>query len=93
MGILNAIRCALIEFVNMFIEHVLDNILNVIAFIVGLLPPMPLPDVRLEWGEFGQAVGYFVPVSTLIGHFALFLAIYGIWTSYEYIMRLIKLIK
>ena len=93
MGILNSVKCALIEVMNVFIEHVLNNVLAAIGAIVGLLPSLPLPDVRLEWGQFGSAIGYFLPVGTMIGHFALMVALVGVWYSYEYIMRLLRMIK
>lgn len=93
MGVLDSIKCALIEVLNMFIEHVLNNVLRLIAWLIGLLPSLPLPNVELVWGEFGSAVGYFIPVGTLVSHFSMMLVLVIVWYGYEYIMRWIKMIK
>lgn len=92
-GILNAIKCALIEFANMLIEHVLNNILAMVILIIGVLPTFPIPINPINWGDFGVAIGYFIPIGTMAQHFTLMLALMIIWYSYEYIMRLIKMIK
>lgn len=93
MSFFNAVKCALIEFANMLIEHVLNNFLSMIALIIGLLPSLPLPQNNLVWGDFGRSIGYFIPLGTMAQHFTLMLALMIIWYSYEYIMRLIKMIK
>lgn len=93
MGVLDSIKCALIEIINMFTESVLQKIINAIAWIIGLLPSFPIENEPLQWGEFGKAIGYFLPIGTLLQHFLLMLALMIIWYSYEYIMRWVKMIK
>lgn len=94
MGIFNALKCALIEFANMLIEHVLNNILSAIAFVIDLLPSVDFyEDSTFEMGEFGRSIGYFVPVGTMMQHFVIMLGLLLIWFSWEYVMRWIKMIK
>lgn len=93
MAVFNAIKCALIEFCNILIEHVLNNILNAIAAVISILPKMPIPIDPLNWGDFGKYLAYFIPVGTMVQHFTLMLGLMLVWYSYEYIMRLIKMIK
>lgn len=93
MGVFDSIKCALIELINMLIEHVLNNTLSMIALIIGVLPSLPIPIEPINWGAFGVAIGYFIPIGTLAQHFTLMLALMILWYSYEYIMRLIKMIK
>lgn len=93
MGVFNAIKCALIDIVNALIEHVLNNILSMISTIIGILPQMPIPVEPLNWGDFGNSLAYFIPIGTLVQHFTLMLGLMILWYSYEYIMRLIKMIK
>lgn len=93
MDILQMIKCALIEFFNMIIDHILNNALSIIEFLIGLLPSLPLPTPSLIWGEFGVMIGYFVPVGSLVKHFTLMLSLVSVYYAYEYIMRWIKMIK
>jgi len=93
MGILDSIKCALIEFFNFLIEHVLNNILSLIAAVIGFLPSLPINSSPLDWGVFGNAVGYFLPIGTMVQHFVLMLSLMALWYSYEHIMRWIKMIK
>lgn len=93
MGVFEAIKCALIEVANALIQHVLNNILSMIAAIISILPKMPIPIDPLNWGDFGASLAYFIPISTMVQHFVLMLGLMVLWYSYEYIMRLIKMIK
>ncbi|GAB0171937.1 hypothetical protein LSPCS325_53740 [Lysinibacillus sp. CTST325] len=93
MGIFDSIKCALIELCNLLIEHVLNNLLSAIAWVIGLLPSFPIENEPLQWGEFGKSLGYFFPLGTMAQHFVLMLTVIAIWYAYEYIMRWIKMIK
>lgn len=89
----DTIKCVLIEFTNMLIEHILNNILTMIATIVSFLPKIPISPEPMNWGPFGSAIGYVIPIGQMAQHFVLMLGLVAIWYSYEYIMRLIKMIK
>lgn len=94
MAVFNAIKCALIEFVNLLIDHVLNNVLGAIAFVIALLPSVDFfGDSQQISGDFGKYLGYFIPVGTLMAHFVGMLGLLVIWYSYEYVMRWIKMIK
>lgn len=93
MGILNAVMCALIKVWNLIQDHLIETLVNLIAGALDLLPSIPIESEELVWGEFGRAIGYFLPISTMLQHFTLFLGLMLVWYSYEYIMRLIKMIK
>jgi hypothetical protein len=93
MSILYAIWCALIKFTNLLIDYVLESITNAIAWLIALLPSFPVIFEPIEWGDFGNAVGYFLPIAEMIMHFSLMLALIIIWYSVQHIMRLIRLIK
>lgn len=93
MDIFNAIWCAIIKVFNLIVEHLLQTIIEAIAWVIDLLPSSPLPDTIIVWGEFGRSIGYFLPVGTFIQHFIIMLALVLVWYAYEYILRLIKMIK
>lgn len=93
MDILNAIWCALIKFWNAIQEHVIQNVVDLIAWLIALLPSLPITNEPLPWGDFGKAIGYFIPVGTMAQHFSLMLTVMIVWYSYEYAMRWVKMIK
>lgn len=93
MGILNAIRCALVKVWNVIQEHILQNGVDIIGWIIGLLPSLPFEIQPIEWGEFGKLIGYLLPLGTMAQHFSLMLVLMALWYGYEYIMRFVKLIK
>lgn len=93
MDILTPIWCALVKFWNAIQEHILQNAIDLIAWIISLLPSLEIGNEQLQWGEFGNAIGYFIPVATMVQHFTFMLGIMAIWYSYEYIMRWVKMIK
>lgn len=93
MGIFDMIWCALVKFVNMLSENVLQHVINAIAWVIGLLPSLPFAFPEVPWGDFGKSVGYFIPIGTIIQHFVMMLALVVIWYGVEYVMRWIKMIK
>lgn len=93
MSILDSIVCALIKLWNLFQEYILQIIIDFIGMLIGLLPSLPIPSEPVEWGEFGKAIGYFLPISSMVQHFVMMLGLMILWYSYEYIMRWIKMIK
>lgn len=93
MGIFDAIWCAIVKVVNEVSEQVLQRVIDGIAWVIALLPSLPIGNEPLPWGDFGRSVGYFIPISTMVQHFVLMLAIMIVWYGVEYAMRWIKMIK
>lgn len=92
-GILDVIKCALIDVLNLIIEYGLDTIVFAIAWAIAILPSLPFESVQVAWGTMGNSIGYFIPISQMLSHFSLMLGIMVIWYSVQHIMRLVKLIK
>lgn len=93
MGIFEMIWCALVRFINALSEHVLQKIIDGVAWAIGLLPSLPLKAEPMDWGLFGASVGYFLPVGTMAQHFVIMLSIVALWYAVETIMRWIKMVK
>ena len=91
--IFDQVICLVIKICNLLIEHVLNNILALIAFIINLLPSFPIESQPLDWGVFGTSIGYFLPLGTMTQHFVLLLGLMAVWYAIEYVMRWIKMIK
>lgn len=90
---MDTILCALTKFLNLIVEYVLDTILFALGWLLGLLPKLPVTIEPIEWGTFGQSVGYFLPVNKMMLHFTLMLGLMALWYSVQHFMRLIKMIK
>lgn len=93
MGILNAVWCACIKVINAIIDHGIDTLINTLAWLIALLPSLPIQFQPLQWGPFGNLIGYFIPISTMLTHFTIMLGVVILWYSYQHIMRLVRLIK
>ena len=93
MGVLDAVWCALVKIINLVVEFVIDNVLGAIAWVIGLLPKLPVDAQPLDWGLFGDSIGYFLPIGTMAQHFVLFLGLMALWYAVETILRWTKTIK
>lgn len=93
MAILNAIFCALIKVINALTDHVLDTITSTLGWVIALLPSVPWSFEPLQWGSFGQAVGYFIPIPTMLTHFTLMLALVIVWFGIQHILRIVRMVK
>lgn len=93
MGILNALFCALIKFCNLLIEHLLGSVIEAMGWLVSLLPSIPWSFPVLQWGAFGDIVGYFIPIPEMLTHFAMMLVLVTVWFSVQHILRIVRAIK
>lgn len=81
------------NFVAPIINFIIDLLVDIITFITGLLPQTPFNFQPVEWGVFGHAVGYFIPVGDMITHLALILTAVGLWYVVRWLLRLIRMIQ
>lgn len=58
-----------------------------------LLPDTPFKFEPIEWGSFGKALGYFVPIKMMAGSFALLLLSIGGYYAIRTILRWIKMVQ
>ena len=93
MGIFHAVWCAIVKVINALTDTVLDTIIEVIASIIMILPSIPIFFQPVEWGPFGNLVGYFIPISEMLAHFTLMLTLVAVWYTVQHILRLVRMIK
>lgn len=93
MNILYSIWCAIVKIINAITETALQTIIEVIASIISILPSIPIMFQPVEWGPFGNLVGYFIPISQMLGHFTLMLTLVAVWYTVQHILRLVRMIK
>ncbi|HEX5519996.1 MAG TPA: hypothetical protein VFX18_06110 [Candidatus Nitrosocosmicus sp.] len=91
--IVNQILCLIIPFINFLLRILFGWWIDLIIFILQFLPPSPFEFEPVQWGEFGKAVGYFIPVAKMINHFALLLVSITIWYAVQHILRILRMVR
>ena len=87
------ILCALKSFANWLLDGI-GYILNfLLGWLINLLPSTPFQFEKVEWGPFGQLIGYFIPVADMFTHFSLILIAVGVYYVMRHLLRLVKMVK
>lgn len=85
--------CALKAFANWLIDG-LGWILNfLLGWLLALLPNTPFQFDKVEWGPFGQLVGYFIPVADMLTHLTLILMAVGVYYVLRHLLRLVRMVQ
>src|SRR5690625_3226683 len=93
MDFLSWLWCILKSFFYFIIEKLL-TILDIIAqFVLLILPDSPFDFKPVDLGDFGNIVGFFIPVSTLISHFLGILTAISFYYGVRYLLRLIRQVQ
>lgn len=93
MGILEFLKCILIDFTNDLMKYTIGWLIDAIAFLITLLPDTPFTFEYIEWGDFGNFIGYFIPVGDMITHMGYILTAITLWYGVQHAMRLVKAIR
>lgn len=91
--LMHILWCFFVKVLNFLIDYVLDSIFYVLAWALNLLPTVPILAEPLDWGVFGDAVGYFIPISSMIAHFSSMLLMMILWFTVQHILRIAKQIQ
>ena len=74
-----------------FVINNLLTLLDLIAqFALFLLPNTPFKFEQVEWGIFGNVVGYYIPVAKILQHFIVILTAISIYYGIRYLLKMIK---
>lgn len=84
--------CALIKFANILISFLFSWWVELLIWVLDLLPEADFSADPLEWGVFGTSLGYFIPVGTMALHFASILGALTLYFAVQHILRLVKMI-
>jgi hypothetical protein len=90
---LDTILCALQSFWYWIVDQTGTLMNGIIGTLLLLLPNTPFEFERVDWGVFGQAVGYFIPVSQMAADFVLLLAAILIYYAIRHFLRLLQMVK
>lgn len=93
MNIFEQILCALKEFLVWLIDG-LGWIMNfLLGWLLMLLPNTPFVFEPIEWGAFGQLIGYFIPVADMFTHLTLILVAVGLYYLIRHLLRVIRMVQ
>jgi len=77
----------------MLIDYVLETITDTLGWLIALLPSIPWEFKPLQWGEFGNLIGYFIPIPEMLTHFSMILILVILWYGIQHILRIVRMVK
>lgn len=90
---LEGIKCLLIKLFNLIFNQTFEWIIDIMVWVLQLLPETPFVFEPIQWGAFGDAVGYFVPIQTMLVHLSYILSALVVWYAIQHIVRMLKIIR
>lgn len=93
MDLIYWIWCILRNFFAWIVENLFSLIDIIASFVLEFLPDSPFKFEPIEWGAFGNIIGFFIPVATILLHFTAILTSITIYYGVRYLLRLIKQIE
>lgn len=85
--------CLVIKILNFIFAVVFSWWIDLLIFMLSFLPSSPIQFEPIKWGTFGNLVGYFIPVQTMIEHFAGILAALTVWYAIQHILRILRMVR
>lgn len=90
---LDGLICILIKFVNLLFSVLFSWWIDMLIFMLAFLPESPIKFEPIKWGEFGNIVGYFIPVATMASHFAAILMAVTLWYALQHVLRILRMVR
>ena len=79
------------------LEKILNGLIDVLVailnFFLALLPDTPFDFEPLNWGKFGQAIGAFFPLSSMVTHMATILTAFSLYYVVRWALRIIRQVR
>lgn len=85
--------CLLIKIANFFMAIFFSWWIDLLIFILSFLPPSPIQFQPIEWGTFGNLIGYYIPVEAMTKHFAAILTALTVWYAVQHILRILRMVR
>lgn len=90
---LDGLVCLLIQFTNILFKVLFGWWIDMLIFILSFLPPSPIKFEPIEWGSFGNFIGYFLPVGDMATHFATILLALTGWYAIQHVLRILRMVR
>jgi hypothetical protein len=86
--------CAMKGLFNWIVENLFTVLDLILSTLLAILPSSPFDfSKRLEWGEFGQLVGYFFPIADMMTSFSLILVTIALYYGIRHLLRIVRAVK
>jgi hypothetical protein len=86
--------CSMKSFFNWMIENLFTILDLILSSLLAILPTSPFDfSKKLEWGEFGQLVGYFFPIADMLTSFSLILVTITLYYGIRHLLRIVRAVK
>lgn len=90
---MDALFCLLIKIANFFLAVLFGWWIDALIFILSFLPESPIKFEPIQWGIFGNSIGYFIPVEKMASHFVKVLGAFTIWFGIQHILRILRMVR
>lgn len=90
---LDIIMCALIKFANMLLFFLVEWWVEGLIWVLDELPDADFSADPVDWGPFGNFIGYFIPIATMLKHFTFIMGAYLLYLGVQHILRLVKAVR
>lgn len=64
-----------------------------IGWLIALLPNTPFVFEPIQWGPFGQLIGYVFPVTAMFQHMIFLLTAIAVYYLIRHLLRLVRMVK
>lgn len=77
----------------MLVNGLFELIYLIVVGITAILPDTPFEFEQVEWGTFGQLIGYAIPVAKMFTHLSYIVIAVGLYYVVRHLLRLIKAVQ
>lgn len=90
---LDGLWCILVKIINFFTQGLFQWWIEMMIWVLELLPSSPFKFEPLQWGAFGDALGYFIPFDLMLADLARLLLAVTLWYAIQHITRILRIIR
>lgn len=90
---LEGIKCLLINLFNLIFNQTFEWMIDIMIWVLALLPHTPFIFEPIQWGSFGDAIGYYLPLAGMFTHLGYALVAIAVWYGIQHITRILKIIR
>lgn len=90
---MDLVFCLVIKIINFILKVMFSWWIDLLIAMLSFLPASPIQFEPIKWGAFGNSIGYFIPVETMLKHFAAILTALTIWYGIQHILRILRMVR
>lgn len=90
---LDQVWCIFVKIFNVVFNQTFEWIIDIMIWVLQLLPPTPFVFEPIKWGVIGQSIGYYVPIEKMLLHLSYILSALLVWYAVQHIVRALRIIR